>query len=62
MQLKYSGIYVPDELIQSFYVNKGIDYYTANITIDSQSEFFNRADNLIENLLEYLDSRIDNFL
>jgi multimeric flavodoxin WrbA len=55
MQLKYSGIFVPDELIQSFYVNKGVDYYTANKNFNKTGEFFERADNLIENLLDYLD-------
>jgi multimeric flavodoxin WrbA len=57
MQLKYSGVFVPDELIQSFYVNKGVDYYTANITMNTQSEFFERADKLIENTLDYLDNK-----
>lgn len=52
MQLKYSGIYVPDSLIQSFYVNKGVDYYTANLSMNDESEFFERADTLIDNLLE----------
>ena len=57
MQLKYSGVFVPDELIQSFYVNKGVDYYTANVTMNTESEFFERADNLLENLLTYLDNK-----
>jgi multimeric flavodoxin WrbA len=56
MQLKYSGVYVPDNLIQSFYVNKGVDYYTANKTMSKEKEFFERADLLLNNLLEYLDS------
>lgn len=56
MQLKYSGVYVPDSLIQSFYVNKGVDYYTANKTMSKEKEFFERADLLLNNLLEYLDS------
>ena len=55
MQLKYSGVYVPDNLIQSFYVNKGVDYYTANKTMSKEKEFFERADLLLNNLLEYLD-------
>jgi len=54
MQLKYSGIYVPDDLIEVFYINKGIDYYTANKLFDIQTEFFERADKLIENLLGYI--------
>ena len=55
MQMKYSGVYVPDELIQSFYVNKGVNYYTANKTFNKEKEFFERADTLIDNLLNYLD-------
>jgi multimeric flavodoxin WrbA len=55
MQLKYSGVFVPDELIQAFYVNKGMDYYVANQKFNKEKEFFDRADNLIENLLTYLD-------
>jgi len=54
MQLKYSGVYVPDELIQAFYVNKGVDYYTANLTVMKNRELFERADTLLDNLLNYL--------
>jgi multimeric flavodoxin WrbA len=57
MQLKYSGIYVPDELVEAFYINKGVDYNTANKTFNKNKEFFDRANNLIENLLNYLDSK-----
>ena len=55
MQLKYSGIYVPDQLIESFYVNQGVNYNTANKTFNKTKEFFDRADNLLENLLTYLE-------
>lgn len=54
MQLKYSGVYVPDELVQAFYVNKGVDYYTANISVMKNRELFERADTLLDNLLNYL--------
>lgn len=54
MQLKYSGVYVPDELIQAFYINEGLNYYVANKKFDREKEFFNKADTLIENLLENL--------
>lgn len=53
-QLKYSGVYVPDELIQAFYTNKGVDYYTANLTVLKNRELFERADQLMDNLLNYL--------
>jgi multimeric flavodoxin WrbA len=55
MQMKYSGIYVPDGLIQAFYVNKGLDYYSANVDMNREMEFFQRADTLIENLLDFLE-------
>jgi len=57
MQLKYSGIYVPDDLIESFYFNKGVDYYSANVLIQKDREPFERADKLMENLLGYLDEK-----
>jgi hypothetical protein len=44
-------------IIQTFHVNKGVDYYTANKTFDKQKEFKERADVLIENLLNYLDEK-----
>jgi hypothetical protein len=53
-QLKYSGVYVPDELVQAFYTNKGVDYYTANLTVIKNRELFERADQLMDNLLNYL--------
>ena len=52
-QLKYSGIFVPNELLQAFYINKGINYYDSNLKI--KKEFFERADVLMENLLNYLN-------
>ena len=55
MQLKYSGVFVPDNLIESFYTNKNINYYVANKI--KNTEFFERADNLINNLLDYLDEK-----
>lgn len=57
MQMKYSGVYVPDDLVQAFHVNKGVDYYTANKTVEKTDEFFERADNLIETLLDYLETK-----
>lgn len=55
MQLKYSGIFVPNELIEAFYVNQGVNYNVANKTFSKTKEFFDRADNLLENLLTYLE-------
>jgi len=56
LQLKYSGIFVPDNLVEAFYTNKGMNYYDANKTFNKNKEFFDRADNLLENLLDYLDT------
>lgn len=55
LQCKYSGIDVPDNLIEAFYTNKGVAYYDANLQFSENSEFFERADKLIENLLNYFD-------
>ena len=59
MQLKYSGVFVPEELIEAFYINKGVDYYVANQKFNKEKEFFDRADSLLENLLVYLEERQD---
>jgi hypothetical protein len=56
LQLKYSGIFVPDNLVEAFYTNKGMNYYDSNKTFNKNKEFFDRADNLLNNLLDYLDS------
>ncbi len=55
MQMKYSGVFVPDELVQAFYINKGIDYYTSNIKISK--EYFDRADDLIKTLIVNLNKK-----
>ena len=57
MQMKYSGVFVPDDLVQAFHINKGVDYYTSNKTLDKQKEFKERADILLENLLTYLENK-----
>jgi multimeric flavodoxin WrbA len=53
-QCRYSGINVPDDLIESFYINKGKDYFQANLDIDHTHEFFNKADVLIEKMIDYI--------
>jgi multimeric flavodoxin WrbA len=55
MQLKYSGVWVPDNLIETFYTNKNVNYYVANKL--KNKELYDRADNLINNLLDYLDEK-----
>lgn len=53
-QCRYSEINCPDDLIESFFINKGKEYYKANLEMDSNSEFFTRMDSLVERLLNYL--------
>jgi multimeric flavodoxin WrbA len=53
-QCRYSGINVPDDLIESFYINSGKDYYQANLDMDHTREFFNRADILLEKMIDYI--------
>ena len=57
LQCKYSGIEVPDNLIEAFYTNVGISYYDANKDFWSNDIFFSKADLLIQNLLEYLQKQ-----
>ena len=57
LQMKYSGVFVPDELIQAFYINKGVDYNTANKDFKRSEEPFERANTLMENLMNYLDEK-----
>ena len=58
IQFKNSLVSFIDELIEAFYVNRGIDYNTANKTFKKTKEFFERADNLLENLLTYLEENV----
>jgi multimeric flavodoxin WrbA len=51
LQLKYSGIEVPDELVEVFFMNKGLDYYTANEILDKDKFPYELAEKLIEKLI-----------
>ena len=53
MQCKYSGIFVPDDLVEAFFINKGVDYYSANV--NKNKELYDRANKQVETLLEYLN-------
>ena len=55
-QCRYSGINAPDDLVESFYINKGVDYYQANLDVEKNKEFFNRADNLIDRMIDYINN------
>lgn len=54
-QLKYSGVYVPDNFIKSFYINKNIDYYSANKNFDKTELFKYKADELINNIINKIN-------
>jgi multimeric flavodoxin WrbA len=51
-QCRYSGINSPDDLVEAFYINKGLDYYEANL--QPNKELFERADSLMERFMGYL--------
>jgi len=53
-QCRYSGINVPNDLIEAFYINKGKDYYTSNLDLENLSKPFDNADRLLENLKKYI--------
>jgi hypothetical protein len=48
----------PKSAVLHFIINKGVDYYTSNVTFDKQKEFKERADELLENLLNYLEEKL----
>jgi len=51
-QCRYSGINCPDDLVEAFYINKGLDYFEANMQKNQQ--LYDKADELMDKLLDYL--------
>jgi multimeric flavodoxin WrbA len=51
-QCRYSGINVTDDLVEAFYINKGLDYFEANL--QPNQELFERADSLMEKFIDCL--------
>lgn len=51
-QCRYSGINCPDDLVEAFYINKGLGYFESNL--ERNEELYERADKLIEKILIYL--------
>jgi len=51
-QCRYSGINCPDDLVEAFHINKGLDYFEANL--QPNQELYDRVDTLIERFLSYL--------
>lgn len=56
-QCRYSGIYVPDEFVEAFYMNQGLDYYTANEILDQSLLPFMRAESLINRILQHFENK-----
>lgn len=56
-QCRYSGINCPDELVEAFYINKGMPYYEANLDMEYEGEFFQRMDSLLNKLSIELSSK-----
>jgi multimeric flavodoxin WrbA len=54
-QCRYSGIDCPDDLVEAFYINKGIDYYEANL--QPNQELFDRANSLMERIIQRLEQK-----
>lgn len=52
MQCRYSGIEVPDELIEAFYTNVDKDYYTANLNFNENDDFLKKSESLMERILK----------
>lgn len=54
-QCRYSGIYVPEDLVVGVEVNKGLSYPEGNDAIDTNEKFFNLGRELIEKLIAYIE-------
>ena len=53
LQLKYSGVYVPDNLIEAIYINKNVDYYSNQ----DPKLLYNKANELMSNLNDILNKK-----
>ena len=51
-QCRYSGMNCPDDLVEAFYINRGLDYYEANL--QPNQELYDRADQLMERFVTRL--------
>ena len=53
-QCRYSGIFVPEDLIIAKYMNKGISYSEANVVYKDNKEVLESAKNLVKRLAQYI--------
>lgn len=54
-QCKYSGIYVPDDLIFAKHINEGLDYAEANDVFDKKDFIFKNAEKLLGKLVSHIE-------
>jgi len=53
-QCRFSGIHCPDDLIESIYMNEGIEYYRANL--QPLDELFKVSDGVVERMIDYIQN------
>lgn len=58
-QCRYSGINVPDDLIDAIVINKGISYYEGNKEYKYNKEFLDMGKNILIKLYNYLKNKND---
>ena len=54
LQCKYSGIFVPDDLVVGIHVNEGKSYAEANDIYKKDEEFFKAGKDLVKRLVNYI--------
>ena len=54
LQCKYSGIFVPDDLVVGIHVNEGKSYAEANDEYKENEEFFKAGKDLVGRLVDYI--------
>ena len=54
LQCKYSGIFVPDDLVVGVHINKSKSYAEANDIYKKNEEFFKKGKNLVSKLIEHI--------
>lgn len=54
-QCRYSGMICPDELVEAFFINKGIKYYEANML--ENKEMYDRIDKLVDKMITYINNK-----
>ncbi len=53
-QCRYSGIFVPDDLIIGIHINKSVGYAEANDAVKQNDKFFKKGESLINRLVKHI--------